>query len=283
MLGKVMKYEFKASGRLLLPLFGVALVLSALLRLLLLLVPAAGPTGQGFIQGAAMLLGVLAVMAVAFLTTAVLVMRFYQSMSSREAYISFTLPVSANTHIIGRTIVGTVYLLAGAAVTLACLSIFLPGFDIGVPWGALVRDIFIAQQNLFQHIGVSPFAFYALGVANLLVSTIGGLLLFYASIAVGTQFRSRVGGSVLAYIILNSVQGIVTMVFTLVPFLTTFFNAVDGQQQMVYNSGGTAVYSTFSASVFSTFNIIALVLSVVFTVAFYLVTHYCFTKRLNLQ
>ena len=85
MLGKLLKYEFRATGRLFLPLYG-ALVIFALINALLLSfreipqLPAV----------LAMLVNILLAIAVFVVTFIVMIQRFYKNLLSDEGYLMFT-------------------------------------------------------------------------------------------------------------------------------------------------------------------------------------------------
>ena len=98
MLGKLIKYEFKATGRILLPLYGALLVFALINRLLFRssLDETINNT-FGTIGGIANILSVFAygcTMAAVFVVTFfVIVQRFYKNILGDEGYLMNTLPV----------------------------------------------------------------------------------------------------------------------------------------------------------------------------------------------
>lgn len=84
MLGTLLKYEFKAVGRILLPLFGAWLIAAALLGLSI-----GGDGGQSvlFMALTALLYGGVA-MAALILTTIILIQRFYKNLLGNAMALS---------------------------------------------------------------------------------------------------------------------------------------------------------------------------------------------------
>ena len=119
MLRKLLKHEFRATGRVMLPMY------------LILLVTAVGSNlaGRGMLDGRSdvlNILGVIIVMAFGIAICGVLVMsfvlmiqRFYKNLLQDEGYLMFTLPVSVHQHIWSKLIVSVVWF---AATVLAIIA-----------------------------------------------------------------------------------------------------------------------------------------------------------------
>ena len=109
MLIKLMKHEFRATGRIMLPLY------------LVLLVTAVGAnfTTRGLLSTQYKLLDVLgallvmafvvAIMGVCVMSMVVMVQRFYKNLLGDEGYVMMTLPVSVHQQIWAKSIVSTVW------------------------------------------------------------------------------------------------------------------------------------------------------------------------------
>ena len=143
MLRKLIKHEFRATGRIMLPMY------------LVLLVTALGSNlaGRGMLGGryaALRTLGVLIIMAFGFAICGVLLMsfvlmiqRFYKNLLQDEGYLMFTLPVSVHQHIWSKLIVSAVWFAATVAAIIAASVI------VAIQEGFL-RD-FIAFLKEFLH------------------------------------------------------------------------------------------------------------------------------------
>lgn len=127
MLRKLLKHEFRATGRIMLPMY------------LILLVTALGSNlaGRKMLGPSRILniLGVLIIMAFAFAICGVLLMsfvlmiqRFYKNLLQDEGYLMFTLPVSVHQHIWSKVIVSAVWFIATVlAIITASLIVALQG------------------------------------------------------------------------------------------------------------------------------------------------------------
>ena len=99
MLGKLTKYEFKATARVLLPAY-LALLLVTVLGKVLLAVPPVQEALNGAIAGFFVVIYMLMIMGVLFLTFFISVQRFYKNLLGDEGYLMHTLPVKVSTHIL---------------------------------------------------------------------------------------------------------------------------------------------------------------------------------------
>ena len=105
MLGKLMKYEFKATSRMLLPINGAMLLFALINRLFMEL--NFFQTGNMAISALATVMAVMYVMVIiaAFvITLIVIIQRFYKNLLTDEGYLMFTLPVKAHSHITSKGI-----------------------------------------------------------------------------------------------------------------------------------------------------------------------------------
>ena len=135
MLGKLIKYEFKACGRVFFPIYLVILILSIINRIY---------SQYGFIQSLknnlsqkGSLLGVQGILTVVLLalfvslfviTIIFTIQRFKKSLLEDEGYLIFTLPVSSRNIILSKYIVSLIFVILSTLV--AILSFMLMGIFI---------------------------------------------------------------------------------------------------------------------------------------------------------
>ena len=142
MLRKLLKHEFRATGRVMLPMY------------LVLLVTALGSNlaGRGMIGRSDVLniLGTLIVMAFGFAICGVLLMsfvlmiqRFYKNLLQDEGYLMFTLPVSVHQHIWSKLIVSAVWFIV--TVLAVVLAGMIVAYDVG-----FLRAFFNFLGEFFQ-------------------------------------------------------------------------------------------------------------------------------------
>ena len=137
MLTKLLKYEFKATGRVILPIAGGVLVLNLVSSLLGHFVNNTGHTMPwvGFLTAlltVATFLGMLAVLAVCFFAS---VQRYYKLLGE-QGYLMLSLPVHAWQHIAAKLICGVLWTLFGFFYFGICGSFSLAildgdGFSLG--------------------------------------------------------------------------------------------------------------------------------------------------------
>lgn len=128
MLGKLIKHEFRATGRVMLPMYLVLLATAVGSNL-------SGRWMLGSSRSALSVLGTLIVVAFGFAIFGVLLMsfvlmiqRFYKNLLQDEGYLMFTLPVSVHQHIWAKVIVSAVWFIATVLVIIgACLLVAYEG------------------------------------------------------------------------------------------------------------------------------------------------------------
>lgn len=207
MLGKLLKHEFRATGRTMLPVLAVmtALVLLANLSVRF------GDALISRYQLAAVLFGlivaaaIIAVIVAEVMTLVVMVLRFYRNLLGNEGYLMHTLPVSVHGLVWSKLIASlvwilvtnlVVFLLGGlSAMNLAHLSIgqLLEGFP---SWDEVSRAL--------AKMGVNGGELWLLALEMLLSILVAGLvscLHFYAAMSLGHMFaRDKVVLSVVFFL-----------------------------------------------------------------------------------
>lgn len=275
MLGKVMKHDFRANGRLLLPLCGLGLASSAIVRLLIWMSPMLWQPIQQAVGVAAVSMGVLVILAVISLSMVIVVYRFYQTFASNQGYLTFSLPVSVGTQLASRLLVSVICMAASAVVAFLCASIIIPDF-----WGVVAElAAAISAEQLWGVISLGLLMFCVMGLIAIAVSQ----LRIYLSIAIGTQFgRHRIIGSVVGYFILNTIEGIVSTAL-----LSALLMGIFGNIDASYFNGlfqGSIIDSAYSLlGVFATIFGISAAVSIIVGFAEFIATRHIFTKRINLE
>ena len=201
MLGNTMKYELRARARLLLPFFGLAVVLTGLLRLVLQIAPYIWQPIGNIMEQLASGVGALVVTAVTILAVVYMIVRFWQAFTTGEAYLTFTLPVKTSTHLWAHTILSLLYILAACVVAFVCGIILVPGLWAEI-WTAFTAPLYSISLVL-ELIGIAATVAATGGIAL--------LLQVFASVAIGAQLsRHRIVGSIGGFIGLSVLQNIIT-------------------------------------------------------------------------
>lgn len=119
MLSKLLKYEFKSTGRFLVPLYGLLLAVSLGNKVI-------GSIGTSSFKAPRSLLAmayVMLLMGLAMITFIHGITRFKNNLLGDEGYLMFTLPVSRIDLVMSKTIAATVWSIVGMIV--AAISMFI--------------------------------------------------------------------------------------------------------------------------------------------------------------
>lgn len=230
MLGKLLKYEVKATGRVFLPLYAVLVLYTLLGRLVMNLEPVQQAFG-GMIAGLMLILYVCLVAAVLVVTVVMAIQRFYKNLLTDEGYLSHTLPVSTTELVTSKLLVAAGWMVLSVALVAASVLLLVGGLEI-------FGDLRVSLANLtgeLSRIGVAPWAFWTELAANLLVQLLANFLMFYAAMSIGQLFRQKVAGSFLAYLGLNMasqtilVVGLMILATLNLPYVMDLFAEQSGQ------------------------------------------------------
>lgn len=187
MLGKLIKHEFRATGRLMAPLFG-ALVLLALVVRANDLVFQHVESYSAFLNILNTLLiiaYVLALFGVMVFSTVLMIKRFHQNFLTDEGYLMFTLPTSVHSLLWSKLITAALFFIFTFLAEALSVAI--------VVWrGGLAREMFTfrAMDSYYMANGL---AFALEMLALLFVSLLVTCLLFYAPMSIGYSFANHKG------------------------------------------------------------------------------------------
>ena len=211
MLGKLLKYELKASSRTLLPLYIGTLIVAGICSMQVLWLAKYGVNDSriwvsqpffknGALSGFTFLLFFILCAAIMLLTAVIVIQRFNKSLIGDEGYLMFTLPVTHVQLLNSKLIAGLIWVGIGTFVMgLSAMLIFVPMFiavpeiDLTTAWNDL--QYLMEYWQLFLSITVS-------GIVNVCYY----ILVVYLSIMVGQmeQFNQhRVVISVLSFFLIN--------------------------------------------------------------------------------
>ena len=267
MLMKLMKHEFRATGRSLLPMFLAVLVLSFGASLSVrFLDGATNPVIDALLSLFVIGYGI-ALVGVFMLVFVLMISRFRSNLLKDEGYVMFTLPVSVHQLIWSKIIVSCLWFVAACVVVV--ISAFIVAFDV---------EIFTSFGMVFRELWSDITAYYALnGIAIFIeflilcfVGYAAGCLQFYAAMATGYGFDRRKGlMSVLFFFGFQFVLQFVTMV-------PMFMDSFGGFMNSMFYGGDPmmSIHLGFGLSIFFT---------VVVGAVFYVITTQMLKRRLNLE
>jgi hypothetical protein len=266
MLGKLIKNEYRATARLILPLY-IWLVFVTLLNKLIFVIeddPASVIAKSKVMMafaGIMMATYVLSLIAVGALTVIFLIKRFYDNMLKDEGYLSFTLPVSTTQHMVSKIVVSYSWLVASFAAIFASINVLFAGQGIMEFWHDLFKELSTVINDGNQVIFVMIIAIILLTIYNAIITP-------YVCFSVGQRFNGhKVIGAFITYIviyIINQIIGVVVMVALVTSNAGNLDTMTDGE------------IMNFTLH----FELILLIAEcTIFTV----ITHYMLDKKLNLD
>ena len=185
MLRKLLKHEFRATGRIMLPVIGILLATSVAANLSLRYLLGSDVwffSMLGILLLTAFGFAIFGVFIVSFI---LMIQRFYKNLLQDEGYVMLTLPVSIHQHIWSKLIVSSVWFIVTAlAVILACC---ITAFDLTV-----VKEILWGLGELFQELRKLQ-AYYAINGTAILIELIA--LAFLSLVAMCLQFYSALAAT----------------------------------------------------------------------------------------
>jgi hypothetical protein len=261
MLKKLMKYELRATSRLLVPLYLIMLFMSLVNRFTFSVNNYEGPIGV--FNQFLMIIYVTSIFAVIIATGLYMIIRFYKNLLTDEGYLMFTLPAETHQHIISKLLITLFWSIAGIFTVL--FSLFI-AFATADTMPTIINGMKEAVESLNRDFGAN----WVLPLVELIIMMILGLiasiLLVYLSIAVGQLFtKHKIIGSFAAYMIIHT-----ALQFAMVIVVAVFGN-------IAYES-----FNDFS-SVPQVIFPIAIVGLVLGCAGFFFGTNYLFKKKLNLD
>lgn len=221
MLGKLLKYEFKATGRMLIPLYAVLIVFAFINKLFL---------NSSFFGDSMGLLGRLSVtisfivyiatmVAIFVVTLIIIIQRFYKNLLGDEGYLMNTLPVSALKNVFSKMIVAIAWNIVSYIV--AGISIVIMAYKKGM------FSSFFHYLGEFCELGSGEFGinFYLIifeFILFIIISMILSVVSIYAALSIGHLAKNRrilasfgafIGLELIMYIILSCIGDPIVNIF----------------------------------------------------------------------
>ncbi|NLG09906.1 MAG: hypothetical protein GX562_00020 [Coriobacteriaceae bacterium] len=292
MLGKLLKYDLKALGRVLLPVQLGALVVGLMATFVLTATVRfagdeygyQGSTGADMLNSSIAGFSILAVFLLSivlfssYLVTLLLIARhFYTNLMGDEGYLSFTLPVSIHEHLLSKVISGFIWSIINMLVILISLGLLMV---FGTAYSGLVnKDVLQILSEGMQWLFANDLGIVVIEYPILVVvGTIDGLLLVFASIVAGSLIsaKHKVAAAVGAYFAANMV-------------LYTINSMTQGALMGLMGMDPTFMFSAIEPSIreflafYQVTILISLAISILTIVATYAFSHYALSNRLNLE
>ena len=265
MLRKLMKHEFRATGRVMGPLFGLLLIAALAARFSVGVLLESDARFLNLLGGLFVTAFAIAIAGVCVMSLVLMINRFRTNLLGDEGYIMFTLPASVHQQIWSKLIVSAVWFIAtGLAVVAAgFILVAQQGF-----WLEIRRGFAEIFRHLTAYYAFNGTAFLLELLALIFVGCCVLCLEFYAAMAIGHSFANhKVLYSVLSFLGLQFVMQLLSggiLVGTNYDLLTV----------SLPSDGVLAMHSVMLTMIVST---------AVFGAVYYVITTMFLKKRLNLE
>lgn len=270
MLGKLMKHEFRATARVMGPLY---------LALLLLAVGANGSarllnsTQNRFLitmGGVELFVFGLVIVALCVMTLAVMINRFRTNLLGNEGYVTFTLPASVHEQVLSKMLVSTVWALV--TLVAVCLASVIAVFRVSYV-SSIVEDIREMMQRMNSYYALNGTAFVLELLALLIVGWFGICLEFYAAMAVGHSFAKH--KTLLSVVFFFLFMIVMQVIGTWGLFTTGNSNWMGDLLRRISDAHTMAAMHAFIG--------VAIALSAAVAAVYYFLTTYMLSRHLNLE
>ena len=262
MLGKLLKYEIKATARVFLPIYLVLIVFGIINRFM-----SFNSDSFSLPQGISLTLYIIILVGMFVASFIVMIQRFYKNLLSEEGYLMFTLPVKPWKHIISKLLVSAMWIVLSSVI--AFVSIVIIALQ-----EVTLTEVFTALGMLWNTVhsalGASFYHFIAQMVVGFIVCLASGVLIIYASIALGHLSNNhKTMASIGSFLAIYTAGQIVASLVFFKPLIS-------------YN-GPFSSYSYQLEEI--PHNLIwgAIALSAVFATIYFIITNIILSKRLNLE
>ena len=271
---KLLKHEFRATGRIMVPAFGIVLLLSLMSKLSAsaFLLPDCSGSGSSFFSllgGLIIAAYFIAIIGLTITGYIYMIVRFWKNLMGDEGYLTLTLPVSVHQHIWAKLIPATVWMALAGLVIITSMLILVPR---DFPLTYYLDTILGVFKDVIVRYDIPAAGIAAAIVGLSILGVIAGYLMCYACIALGHSFaNNRLVWSIVIFIgvqfVGNLLGGLPIFDSVLDPIsLSTELEAGGDALAVIWRAIGMGYATTLLRGAL-----------------FYCVTAYCLKHRLNLD
>ena len=267
MLGKLMKYEWKATWKLLVPANGFLILMTILVYATIRMSFFRSPNMVvTMIEILIIMTYILSMLAVVIMTMIYLTYRFYKSVYGDEGYLLHTLPVDKHQIIVAKAAVSTLWVFC--SILLIYFSIFFLASANQFLLRSMVDSIESYLELVGDSTGVSGFVIL-MSLITLFVTIIARVLKITACISLGQLSPNHKVLSALGiYCGFYFLQRMFNLIYYMILILVVESSVTEKQDYVA--AWGTS-WET------------ALISGLIYSVVFYFLTWYIMDKKLNLE
>lgn len=268
MLGKILKYDLKATARLMVPACLIFIVISIVNKLCL-------EIGLGNDYNSLLLrmtqfftftLYFLSAVTISIVTTVFVVIHFYKTMAGEQGYLTHTLPAQTETLVISKLICALIWKLIIAILITSSIFFMLFGHIAEIS-SYLSEDLSFMWRGFQEIYNVDVNIYSILFTISSVVGAIMSLVTYFACIALGNlSNKHKVMSAVFSYIGFYVVLRIVRLIIDII------FNGLntDIAKEAIFQMGSGKM-------------IFDIMFNIIISAILYLVTVYIFKRKLNLE
>lgn len=262
-----MKYDLKAQGKSLLPVYLLAFGMAVAVRIMSMVVPHVPILGS--IYTFMIVISVFSLIGVAIWTAIVSVKHFYTNMLQDEGYLTNTLPVTRNQLILSKEIISIVTMFIAVIVIVVSAMV---GFYQGG-----IKDFFTMISDFMSLQGVNGAEFLVWIVVTMVISYIAFVQMCFTSLLCGqTKNNNKIVFAIVFGIVIYMIRQIFSAASLFVVNLISpdvMSNAINGDFLSM-----SEVYD-YAILIF----VISIVITIVTMLAMHCVSVYLANKKLNLE
>lgn len=284
MLGKLFKYEFKNTAKMMLMIYAVLIVTTCIGTLALrstLRLDSAGahpsPVVTMLIVGA-IILYVLSLFAFFIVTYVYMCIHFYKTMYSAQGYLTHTLPVKQLTTFHVKLVTSFVWMFAALLLFIGSVFFLLNGVTDGEFWEIFSREFITGLDSELTAIGFHTGGMIVQFLFSAALSCLIYLLWVFASASIGQLFSTnKVLASVVTGIIFYVVNQALNLIIMLVSGYFNFATLGGGVLQTTTDTVNTAV------TINNSYMIVQNIYSIIAVIALYSICNVIVRKHINLE
>lgn len=289
MLGSLLKYDFKALNKIMLPL-QLGVLAAGIIGTVCFSIFFRGVTSssygyssyasssavsmaEGFAQMFAFL-GAITLFSLVYLSgfiTLLLIARHvYKNFYSSEGYLTFTLPVSVDKHLASKTISGVIWLLVNAIIIIA-VTVLLLVFGFATD-GLVSFDVIKGLGEVFQEFATPMGVLYSIELLIFgILYLIGSVLQIVFSVVLGGALARthKVLAAIGVYILSGMATSFISSIFSFIGTLSTYNISISYVTDWFIESQPTII--------------ISMIVSLGFAVGFYFLSRVSLKNSLNLD
>ncbi len=259
MLGKLLKYEIKATARVFLPLYLVLIVFAVINSFMNF-----NADDFSVSQFITLTLYILILVGMFVASFIVMIQRFYKNLLSEEGYLMFTLPVKPYMHIVSKLIISVMWIFFSSVIAMASIFI-IASHEITL--SEMFMDLSRLWNSAYSALGASLYHFIIQLAIGFIISMVSGILIIYVSIALGHLSNNhKILASIGAFLGIYTIAQVISGILFIGPGRRGFIYTLAQQSPIPF-----------------TFIWLAIAVSAVFATVYFIITNIILNKRLNLE